>query len=477
MTELARVLENTGKTLQIPMQPKAKNTDQLSFYRTFDEQLNPQHPLYQLANKIDWKRFEEAFRPLYHAKTGRPAKPIRLMVGLLILKHVRNISDEHVVAQWEENAYYQYFCGETSFVAGPPCEASELVHFRHRIGQDGLELILQESIRIQNDDRDQDNGEVIVDTTVQEKNITFPTDDKLRKKIVRKCLAIAKQEGLALRQTYTRTIQRLSYQQRFRRTKAQQAVARRADRRIHTIANRLVSELRRKLDTAAGGRWNELLTRFERVLRQKRTDKNKIYSLHEPNVQCIAKGKTHKPYEFGSKASFLIGKHSGIVLGALNLEKNDYDGHTLEPALEQYERWHGQRPSIAIGDLGYRGRAKIGTTKVLTPASPGATTPVERRKRRRSMRRRAAIEAAISLLKRAYRLNRNYYKGTAGDHTNVLLAAAAANFARWMRRFFAPIQPLYYPCVLLVALYRTIYDQINDSSRFQLGGPRGFRPA
>jgi IS5 family transposase len=443
------------------MQPKVPNNSQLTFFHTFEDQLNHQHPLYLLANKIDWKRFEEAFRPLYHATTGRPAKPIRRMVGLLILKHVRNISDESVVAQWEENVYYQYFCGETSLVPGAPCEASELVHFRHRIGQEGLELILRESIRIQGDDHDQDKGEVVVDTTVQEKNITFPTDDKLRKKIIRKCVDIAKKEGVQLRQSYTRTVKKLSYQQRFRRSKVQQHLARRADRRIRTIATRLVGELRSKLNRAAQERHNEQLTRFERVLQQKRRDTKKIYSLHEPQVQCIAKGKVYPQYEFGSKVSFILGKHSGIVLGALNFAENDYDGHTLQPALEQYERLLGKQPTQAIVDLGYRGRQTIGKTRVLTPQSPGANTPAERQKRRRSMRRRAAIEAAISLLKRAYRLGRNYYKGVAGDHANVLLAAAAANFARWMRLFYAFIERWYQPGVWLITLQPISLYQLN----------------
>lgn len=416
------------------MKPKPSNPRQMTFYQTFEEQLNRRHELYQLANKIDWPRFEEAFLPLYCADNGRPAKPIRLMVGLLILKHVRNLSDESVVAQWEENSYYQYFCGEQRFVGGPPCEASELVHFRHRIGKQGMELILQESIRIQDDDTKDDKGEVVIDTTVQEKNITFPTDDKLRKKIIHKCVDIARQEGVTLRQTYVRVIKRLSYQQRFRRTKAQQKQARKADRRILTIAGRLVRDLKNKLSKQALERLADEIALFERVLEQKRHHTNKIYSLHEPHVQCIAKGKQHKPYEFGSKASFIIGKHSGIVLGAVNIEVNDYDGHTLDEALEQFETLNGYRPQVGIVDLGYRGRKYVETTRIQTPATVPNASASQRYRLRKSMRRRAAIEAAISHLKRDHRLARNFYKGVAGDHYNVLLAAAAANFARWMRK-------------------------------------------
>ncbi|NLN95741.1 MAG: transposase [Bacteroidales bacterium] len=134
--------------------------------------LNQKHPLFILANKVAWNIFEEAFLPLYCKVNGRPAKPIQLMVGLLMLKHICNVSDENVIEQWSENNYCQYFCGETSFVPGVPCEASELVHFRKRIGESGIELILKESIRINGSDSEDDN--VSIDTTVQEKILLFP---------------------------------------------------------------------------------------------------------------------------------------------------------------------------------------------------------------------------------------------------------------------------------------------------------------
>ena len=240
-----------------------------------------------------------------------------------------------------------------------------------------------------------------------------------------------------MRQTYSRTIKKLSYRQRFRRTKTQQKQARRADRRILTIAGRLVRDLKNKLSKEGLERRSDEIALFERVLGQKRQDKNKIYSLHEPHTQCIAKGKQHKPYEFGSKASFIIGRNTGIVLGALNLEQNDYDGHTLDPALEQFEYLNGYEPSNAIVDLGYRGRKKVNNTTIQTPITPANATPQQKARFRKAMRRRAAIEATIGHLKRDHRLNRNYHKGIAGDYYNVLLAAAAANFARWMRKFVA----------------------------------------
>ncbi len=189
--------------------------------------------------------FEEAFSPLYCPENGRPAKPIRLMVGLLILKHIRDLFDESVVEQWAENIYYQYFCGRQEFLSKEPCTASELVHFRHRIGEEGIELILKESIRINGDDSE--DKDIYIDTTVQENNITFPTDDKLAKKIIKKCLKIAEEHDLTLRQTYTSTIKKLAYEQRFRKHPKNKGKAKKADRKVKTIAGQLVRDVERKL--------------------------------------------------------------------------------------------------------------------------------------------------------------------------------------------------------------------------------------
>jgi len=196
------------------MLPKVKDQNQGSLFFSLRDMLDPKHPLFVLSHQIQWDTFENAFKSLYCPDNGRPAKPIRLMVGLLILKHLRNLSDESVVEQWSENAYFQYFTGETFFVSGYPCDPLELVHFRKRIGEKGIELILKESIRINGKEALDLN--VNVDTTVQEKNITFPTDIKLHKKIIQKCKSIAEKEGIELRQSYNRTLKKLSFDQRFR---------------------------------------------------------------------------------------------------------------------------------------------------------------------------------------------------------------------------------------------------------------------
>jgi len=425
------------------MIPKQKTTNQLSFFFNFEDTLNQKHPLFILANKVRWHVFEEAFLPLYSQDKGRPAKPIRLMVGLLMLKHIRNISDESVVEQWSENTYYQYFCGETSFVAGVPCEASELVHFRHRIGEKGIELILKESIRINGEDSHDEH--VNIDTTVQEKNITFPTDAKLHKKIIKKCQRIANEEQLPVRQTYTRTLKQLSREQRFRNHPRNKSKARKADKRIKTIAGRLVRELERNLPPNSKHQAN--LELYKKVLLQEKGSKNKIYSLHEPEVCCISKGKEHKKYEFGNKASF-VKTDTGVIVGAMGF-RNEYDGHTLEPVLEQVERLTNKIPKKAKVDRGYRGKKQIGETEILIPSPPKKSQSYYRRKKlSEAHKKRAAIEPIIGHIKSDHRLNRNFYKGIVGDNINIMLAAAAFNFKRmmikWKSSFWQFFQQLFY---------------------------------
>ena len=304
-----------------------KTTPQPSLFSSLTDQLNPRHPLYLLANKIDWRRFEEAFSPLYCAVNGRPAKPIRLMCGLLILKHVRNLSDESVVEQWSENAYYQYFCGMLEFTPSYPCNASELVHFRKRVGENGMELILSESIRVnQEDDGPDHHCTAFIDSTVQEKNVTYPTDAKLHKKIVRKVLSVVKSLGLPLRQSYTFVLKKIYRDQRFRNHPKNRGKALKADKRLRTIAGRLVRELRRNLKENHG--YDSLLDLFERVLSQKRNSPGKIYSLHEPEVQCISKGKnirnTSSATRFQSSAqlpvSYWVPSLSGMNMTGIPLK-------------------------------------------------------------------------------------------------------------------------------------------------------------
>lgn len=408
----------------------SKTTSQIGLFNALADQLDQQHPLYQLARHIDWVMFEQSFKKHYSEKMGKPAKPIRLMVALLILKYVRNLSDENLVEQWSENVYFQYFSGEHSFQPALPCVPTELVAFRQRIGEEGVELILKESIRVNKppDDSGTPGAVVSVDTTVQEKNITYPTDDKLYKKIIKKCWLIAAQEGIDLRQPYTRVMKKLSTQQRFHRTKHGAKAARKASKKIKIIAGRLVREIARKLPLERLGEHLQVLKLYQRVLSQKRSDQGKIYSLHEPEVKCYSKGKEHKKFEFGSKASILIDQRSGVIMGAVNFTETVHDSKTLPVVLEQFERLNGTEALEVYVDRGYRGMKRYKSSVICVPTPDKHITPSKRKKHRR----RAAIEPVIGHLKKDYRLCRNYLKGVVGDNINVMLAAAAMNFKRRM---------------------------------------------
>ena len=419
-----------------------------SLFSSLSDMLNQSHPLYKLADKIDWAKFDTAFAPLYCQNNGRPAKPIRLMCGLLILKHLRNLSDESLVEQWSENAYYQYFCGMPEFVPGAPCASSELVHFRNRIGEKGIELIFQESIRVNNEEDDDRHHDVaFIDSTVQEKNITYPTDAKLHKKIVRKVLGIVHELGLPLRQSYTFVLKRVYRDQRFRNHPKNRNKALKADRKLRTIAGRLVRELKRNLGEHS--LYNKLIERFEAILAQRRHSGKKIYSIHEPDVQCISKGKEHKKYEFGNKVS-IIRSATGIILGAQSF-RNEYDGHTIEASLAQVERLTQRKIKILAGDRCYRGKKEVNGTQILIPDAPKPSdSRYQKRKKHKLFCKRAGIEPTIGHLKSDYRLGRNFYKGVTGDAVNLLLAAAAYNFKRAMRA--------------LLFLFKTIREMLRERS-------------
>ena len=402
------------------------------------EQLDPRQPLKKLADKLHWVEFEKAFGENY-SPTGRPAKPVRLMVGLLLLKHLENLSDESVVDRWVRDPYYQYFCGMEEFQWELPCDPSDLVYFRRRIGEEGVSLIFTVSARMH--EKELKETEVIVDTTVQEKDVTFPTDTKLYRKIIQSCWKIADSHEVKLRRRYGKEVRNHLMAQRWRKTREKRKLALKGQRRLRTIAGVLIRELERKLREEIREAYSEDFKLYRRVLNQKPKDKNKVYSLHEPGVYCIAKGKEHKKYEFGCKASIAMTKDSGIIVSAVAHKTNQFDGHTLPEVLELADAIMGQTPKKAIVDRGYRGRKKVGETEILSPKRGGAEqSRSEKTRMRKRFRRRAAIEPVISHLKHDFRMARCYLKGYLGDSMNVKLAAAAWNLRKWMRFLFAQVR-------------------------------------
>lgn len=414
------------------MQTKSSATHQSSFLMpTLGEQLDPRQPLKQLADTLPWSEFERAFGKYYSAE-GRPAKPVRLMVGLLLLKQMFNQGDETVVAAWVQNPYWQYFCGMSEFQWQLPCDPSDLVYFRRRIGEAGMQRLLKVSAQLHGAKAQE--PEVVVDTTVQEKNITHPTDTKLAHKIIRRCWKLADRNGVKLRRRYRKAVRHCMMAQRWRKDPKKRKAAHRALRKMKVMAGRLIRELERKLPEAPRAEQRKNFALYRRVLRQQPSDRDKIYSLHEPQVYCLSKGKEHKKYEFGSKASVVMTKNHGVIVGAVAHEENLYDGDALRPALEQARGIAGQTPATAIVDRGYRGRKKVDGTEVLLPGKPkpGQSKSASAKMRAR-FRRRAAIEPVISHLKHQYRLARCFLKGFVGDQVNLLLAATAWNLRKWLR--------------------------------------------
>ena len=314
-------------------------------------------------------------------------------------------------------------------------------HFRKRIGKDGFESIFQMSVGLHGQAALE--GSVNIDTTVQEKNITYPTDAKLAIKIINRLNKIAKKHGIQQRRTYNKEVKSLRLDIRHFRHVKKRAKATRALKRLRTIAGALIRELRRKLSKyCLFERYQKDFLLYERVLSQKPKDKNKIYSLHEPQVYCIAKGKDHKQYEYGNKVSVASTAKGNLIVGVVSHENNIHDGHTLPEVLEHIKASRGKGVKRGVVDRGYRGRNEVNGTEIILPKKPlKRDNRYQRDKKRKQCRRRAAIEPIIGHLKSDYRLSRNFLKGIAGDEINLLLAATAWNLRKWLIAFLALLLP------------------------------------
>ena len=403
--------------------------------------VDPRHGLIKLANVVEWDRLDALFGSSYCPEVGWPAVSTRLMVALHYLKYTFNLSDEDVVEGWVENPYWQCFSGMKFFEHKAPIDPSSMTRWRKRIGEAGAEELLKETIQAGLKTKAVKSHQlkrVNVDTTVQEKEVRFPTDARLYDRARQRLVNYAKERGISLRQNYNRKSKHLLCQQSRYAHAKQMKRAQRCTRKLKTYLGRVIRDIERAWPRPD----NELKSLLEigtRIFHQHRHDKQKIYSVHEPQVECISKGKAHKRYEFGCKVSVAATSRGGWFVGAKAVHGNPYDGHTLNDALEQVQRVAGETPEHAFVDMGYRGHGYSGEVAV----------HVDRHHRGRIakslwrwMKRRAAIEPGIGHLKREHRMDRNRLNGVEGDRFNAILSAVGMNFdklLRWVAAFLRQI--------------------------------------
>ena len=444
-----------------PIKPPVEQDDLLR--SRLVEMIDMRHELVKLAALIDWDVFEREWALFFPSHTGRPASMTRLVAGLLYLQHAFALSDEAVVARWAENPYWQHFCGETFFQHRLPLDPSSLTRWRKRIGEEGVEWMLTQTIEAgirAGTVKGADLKRVTVDTTVMEKNIAHPTDARLYETARRKLVGRARETGIGLRQNYNRLASRLAGQVGRYAHARQFKRMHKALRRLKGYTGRVLRDIERQLGQVPEGplrvRLVEMIALVNRLLAQKPKDKKKLYSLHEPAVDCISKGKAHKRYEFGTKVSVATTNLGGFVVGMRALPGNPYDGHTLREALEQVEILTDQRPEFAFVDRGYKGHG-VETVKVfISGARRGVTRAIAR-----LLRRRSAIEPMIGHMKNDGRLTRSTLKGTMGDAVFAVLCGCGHNIRMILRYLRAILRQI----IWLFTQLRRVNDAAMTTSR------------
>jgi transposase, IS5 family len=429
------------------MRPKERrDSGQADLLRSrLDAIIDMDHALVKLARTIDWSFLEQRFGAVYEDKPGRPPLPTRLMAGLSILKHSYDLSDEALCERWLENPYYQFFCGEEFFQHRLVFDRSSLTRWRQRMGEEKLQALLQESLSVAAKTgaiKPKDLNRIIVDTTVQPKNVMFPTDARLLNRARESLVRLAQKHGVKLRQSYARVgkfaliqHQRYAHAKQFKR-------ANRALKKLRTYLGRVIRDVTRKIE---GDGWLEhvifghFLSRARRVRDQMQRQRGpKVYSLHAPEVECIGKGKAHRPYEFGVKVSVATtlahARGGQFVTHVKALPGNPYDGHTLAAVIPDMEALIGNTIERILVDKGYRGHNAPPDYRfrVFTSGQKRHMTP----KIKRELRRRSAVEPVIGHLKAEHRMGRNYLWHRHGDASNAILAAVGYNFRRliqWLK--------------------------------------------
>ena len=385
----------------------------------------------------------------YHATQGAPGISTRLMVALHYLKYQHDLSDEDVVAHWVENPYWQHFSGERYFQHQPPADGSSMTRWRQRLGEAGAEQMLRETIEAgikMGAIRPAQLKRINVDTTVQTKAVRYPTDARLYHRSRERLVKQARRDGLRIQQSYKHSGKKLLLASSRYAHARQMKRARASTRKLRTQLGRVVREIERQV-TEPSEKLSKLLATAHRIHAQQRHDKHKVYSVHEPEVECIAKpgsprtglrpwggkGKAGRPYEFGNKVSVAVTSRGGWFVGAKSFTGNPYDGHTLSEQMKQVRSMIGDRVGEAHVDMGYRGHDYDGQVRIHVDKRSRGRTP---RALWCWMKRRAAIEPSIGHLKNEHRLERNRLRGTYGNAINAILAAASMNFHKLLGAFW-----------------------------------------
>ena len=449
------------------MKPKKTDNSQIELFRSrISALINAKNPLKILADKLDWTFLEKEFGKHYkqEGKGGQPPRPIRLMVGLLMLQNMFKESDEQVVQKWIENPYWQYFCGYDHFQLKAPINPSSLTRFRQRIGEDGMRKILQFTIQEglkQGAIKSRELRKVTVDTTAMEKNITYPTDTKKLNKIRNKLVKLAKKFKICLRQNYER-IGKLTVWKASRYAHAKQFKRmRRSIKSLKNYLRRVVRDIERK--TKDKKKLQEIFQHHiemaKKLLEEEKKSKNKIYSIHAEEVYCIAKGKARKPYEFGCKVSLVTTQKKGFVLDATAFKENKHDSKTLNESLQNAEKISGQQIKEVLVDKGYKGH-DIKDKKILIPGQKRKLSPYKKKQ----LKQRSAIEARISHMKNKGKLDRNFLKGVEGDVANALLCAIGQNMRQLMVHNYLIIS--FFQRIFALFLYKKQFFSQNRKINF-----------
>jgi len=424
------------------MRPKreAEQPQRELFEIELEQLIDMQHPLVRLGLCIDWSSFDATLGATYHPSQGAPGLSTRLMVALHYLKYQLDLSDEEVVGAWVENPYWQHFSGEQHFQHSMPIDPSSMTRWRKRLGEAGAEQMLRATIETgmaMRVIRPAQLQRVNVDTTVQTKAIRFPTDARLYQRMREKLVKAARAEGFTIKQSYEHVGRRLLMQSSRYAHARQMKRAGACTRKLRTQLGRVIREIERQIVTSPNqlselSKLLTLLATAHQIYTQQRHDKDKIYSVHEPEVECIAKGKADKKYEFGNKVSVAVSSRGGWFVGAKSFTGNPYDGHTLGAQMKQVDRLIGSKVNEAHVDMGYRGHDYEGAVAVHVDKRRRGKTP---RALWRWMKRRAAVEPSIGHLKNEHRMERNRLKGVEGNAINAVLAAAAMNFQKLLGAF------------------------------------------